>query len=310
MMYLDDQALEALAISPALIVEEIENAVYQVAAGKIWTAPKAAVVPGDGRYVMTTLALSDDPALVAVKCAMVSPENPGLGLSAINATILLMHGQTGALLAVLGANWITAVRTAGLSAVMAKRLANPKARAIGFIGTGVQARSHLAAFAALFPLEEVWIFGRGRANIDVLAADATARGLRAQVFDDPRAALETADIVVSSVTLNYDTAPFLDARWLKPGAFATITDLAIPWIDAGMTAFDSLYVDDRAQEAAMDKPMVAEKLISGDLGTVVTGGTPAAFDETRRSAFVFRGLAIGDLAVAGLAYGRAMAAAD
>jgi ornithine cyclodeaminase/alanine dehydrogenase-like protein (mu-crystallin family) len=305
--HLSDTDLAALGITPAEVVSAIENAVIKQAAGQVWAAPKVSVLPGDGRYMMATLAVSDDPQIIAVKSVMVSPDNPSRGLPGINGAIMLLDSVTGQLVCVMGANWVTGVRTAGLSAVMARRLANPQSTSIAFIGTGVQARSHLDVFVEFFPLNEVRIFGRGRANIDLLAADAEGRGMGAVAFDDPKAAIATADIIVSSITLSYDTEPFLDARWLKPGAFLTTTDLAIPWVDAGMGAFASLYVDDQAQEAAMEKPMVDTALIKGDLQSVVTGAVPARYDANARAAFVFRGIAIGDLAVAGLAYARATA---
>jgi len=56
----------------------------------------------------------------------------------------------------------------------------------------------------------------------------------------------------------------------------------------------------------MEMPMVAPALIQGDLESVLTGMTQTAYDPKIRSAFVFRGLAVGDLAVTGLAYERAV----
>ncbi len=303
--YLSDTDLTALNITPADITTAIEKAVLQQSRQQLWAAPKIAVLPGDGRYMMATLAVSDDPPIMAVKSVMVAPGNKARGLPDINGAIMLLDSQTGLLKCVMDAGWVTAMRTAGLSAVMAKRLANPDAKTIAFVGTGVQARSHLEAFSALFPLQNIHIYGRGQTNIDLLANDAKSRGLTAHICDTPKAALTGADIVVSSITLSYDTAPFLDARWLKPGAFATITDLAIPWIGSTMSAFEQLYVDDQAQEAATEKPMVNPAQITGDLQSLLTNTTPAKFDPSKRTAFVFRGLAIGDLAVAGLAYMRA-----
>lgn len=53
----------------------------------------------------------------------------------------------------------------------------------------------------------------------------------------------------------------------------------------------------------MEKPLVAAELITGDLtGLVVNGAAP---DPARPSAFIFRGISAGDLAVAALAYARA-----
>lgn len=302
---LSDDLLAELGIGTAEVVESIENALRQQRANALWATPKSALMPGDGRYMMTTLSAADEPKNVAVKFALVAPDNPARGLSGINGAIMLLDSDTGLLRAIMGANWVTAVRTAGLSAVAAKRLADPKSSSVAFVGCGVQARSHLDAFAEMFPLTEIRAFGRGQANIDRLSEAAEAKGLAARACDSPQDALEGADLVVSSITLSYEVEPFLDARWLKPGAFAAITDLGIPWVSDGMSAFETVVIDDREQEASSEKPLVAPDLVSGDLGELVGGDVEPA--PGKRAAFVFRGLALGDFAVASLGYARAEA---
>jgi len=49
----------------------------------------------------------------------------------------------------------------------------------------------------------------------------------------------------------------------------------------------------------MEKKMVAPQQITGELADLVVNG--ADFDPARPSAFIFRGIALGDLAVAALA---------
>ncbi len=305
---LSDATLADLDISVTEIADTVERAIRDEMAGTIWTAPKSAILPGDGRYMMTTLSTSDQPDMTVVKSVMVSPRNPARDLPGVEGNIILQDSETGRLRGVMEAGWVTAVRTAGLSAVVAKRMANPQSETVAFIGTGVQARSHLDAFRALFPLKEVRAFGRGQANIDRLCKIAQDDGLKATVCTTPHDALENADLVVSSVTLSFDIEPFIDASWLKPGAFASITDLAAPWIADRMQALDTVVIDDEAQERASPKKMVDPDLIRGDLRHLVGGKTDLAFDAKKRSAFVFRGLAIGDFAIACLAYERALAA--
>ncbi len=307
-LYLSDETLSGLGISTADVIGCIENALRSKAEDTVWAAPKASILPGDGRYMMATLAASDTPGIIAVKSVIVSPRNPARGLPGINGAIMLLDSETGQLLAVMDANWITAVRTSGLSAVVARRLANPQSASVAFVGCGVQAHSHLDAFAELFPLTEIRAFGRGAANVEKLCAAARERGLEAKASASAQEALEGADLIVTSITLSYDVAPFLDARWLKPGAFAAMTDLAIPWMPQGMTAFDTVIIDDSQQEAAMEKPMVDRTLVQGDMTDLVTGSVTAGFAPERRSAFVFRGLAIGDFALAAHAYTRAATA--
>jgi hypothetical protein len=54
-----------------------------------------------------------------------------------------LDSETGLPLALIDGNWVTEKRTAGLSAVAAKRLARNDSVSAGFIGCGVQARGHL-----------------------------------------------------------------------------------------------------------------------------------------------------------------------
>ena len=306
-LLLSDSVMQRLGIAGTEIVDAIESAILQDAAGQILTAPKSAVVPEDGRYMMTTLSTSDAPDLTIVKSVMVSPRNPDRGRPGIDGAILIQDSETGQMRALAEAGWITGVRTAGLSAVAARRLANPASQSIAFIGCGVQARSHLAIFSDLFPLGSIRAFGRGQENIDKLCNMARGMGLTAEAFDDPRAAIDGADLVVTSVTLNYEIEPFLNADWVKPGAFAAITDLALPWQPDSMGAFGPLFVDDLVQEEASPKKLVDPSLVKGDLKTLLTAG-PGDFAPEARRGFVFRGIAIGDFAISRLAYLRAVQA--
>lgn len=300
MLYLSDADLEGLAIPPADLANTIEDALRAKAEGRLHVAPKSAILPGGGRYMMSTLAVGDD-GYIVVKQVTVSPENPARGLPSINGAIMVLDAETGLARGFLGANWITAHRTAALSAVAARRLAPKNAQTIAFVGTGVQARSHLAAFREMFPLREVLAFGRGRANLGRLHETADGLSFRETEAEE---ALRTADIVVTSITLDYTVEPFLDARWLKPTAFAAITDLCIPWTDEGMSAFGTLVVDDRAQERESDTPMVPYESIDGDLSELVAGSVTLGEGP---AAFAFRGIALGDYAAAVLALRRAEA---
>ena len=305
--YLSGKFLERLSITTEEIVDSIEGVILGQRRGTVWSAPKAVVTPGDDRYIMATLAVADDPHVVATKSLVLNPRNPERGLAAINSVVTLLDSDTGLPLAIIDGNWVTAWRTAGLSAVAAKRLARPDAAVIAFIGCGVQARSHLVLFRDLFPLREIRAFGRGTPNRDALCRAAEALGLEAVASKTAKDAIADADIVVTSVTIFPTPDPFLDARWLRPGCFATMTDMAAPWLAGSLEVFQRIVIDDREQEAKMSKPMVAPALVAGDLSELVCGDLPGRKNALERTAFVFRGLGLGDLALAGLAYRRATA---
>ncbi|WP_027054707.1 ornithine cyclodeaminase family protein [Mesorhizobium erdmanii] len=306
--FLSSAVLDRLAISTPDIVDEIERQISGQRRGEVWCAPKAAVWPGDDRYIMATLGVASNPPVLATKSLVVNPRNAGRGLPTLNSLITLLDAETGLPLALVDGNWVTAKRTAALSAVAARRMARDDASSIAFIGCGVQARGHLEAFADLFPLREIRAFGRGTANRDALCEMAQSRGLEAIPCDTARAAIEGADMVVTTVTLVPKPLPFLDANWLKPGSFAVMTDQALPWLPETMPRFDRIIVDDLEQEKNMARPMVDPATVAGDLTGLVCGDFAGRESAQETTAFVFRGLAVGDLAVAGLVYMRAQAA--
>lgn len=302
LVVLSEEVLENLQISTEEVIARIEHLVAGYHQGKVFNAPKSVLKPPDGRYMMATLSVSDDPPLLAVKSLVLNPRNSEKGLKDINGLVTVLNSQTGEPLAVMDGNWITAIRTAGLSATAAKYLANPHASSIGFIGCGVQAHSHLKAFLDLFPIKRIKAFGRGTQNRDLLCQKAESLGLKAEAGASAQETLEGVDLVVTSITLSPTPERFLDARWLKPGAFAAVTDLGLPWRHEGNPAFDQIFIDDMPQEAQMAEPMVALELVKGDLTDLVTGKHPGRQSPQEVTAFVFRGLALGDLALAGLAY--------
>jgi len=303
--YLDAAALEALALTPKDILAAMETTLHRSAAGSAWAAPKAVVIPPeDQRYMMAALAAQDDPSLLAVKTVVLNPENTERGIAQINGLVTMLDSETGLPAAILDGNWITAVRTAGLSLTAAKYLARPDAATIGFIGCGVQASSHLALFAGLFPLRDALMFGRGTANIDKLSSQAEAFGITPQRCDTADEVLRGADILITTVTHTSVSAPFLSATEMKLGSFAAIVDLAAPWHRESFAELDEVVIDDLAQEAALPNKLCDPALIGGDLTGLVTGKIAGRTSDAARTAFVFRGHALGDLALSVAAFER------
>jgi ornithine cyclodeaminase/alanine dehydrogenase len=304
--YLSQETLSSLKISTRDVVDSIEFLISSFEKQTAWSAPKAVILPEDGRYMMAALAATDAPPVLAVKTVVLNPRNPERGLPQINGLVTMLDSDTGLPIAILDGNWITAVRTAGLSAVAAKRMANQESSIVAFIGCGVQAKSHLQAFSDLFPLTQVRMFGRGQTNIDGLCELSKKMSLSSVVCSSGKEALSGADLVVSSVTYSEKLTPFLDAGWLKPGSFAAITDLAAPWDKASFSTIDVIAIDDLDQEAAFPNKLVPPELVKGDLSGLVLGKYTGRKKKSERTAFVFRGHAMGDLALSTLAYQKAV----
>ena len=104
--YLSEEALVALGITTFDVIESIEAMIDSCDRGSVWSAPKAVIQPGDGRYMMAALAAADDPALLAVKMVVLNPRNSDRNLPQINGLVTLLNSDTGLPVAILDGNWI------------------------------------------------------------------------------------------------------------------------------------------------------------------------------------------------------------
>lgn len=303
--YLNENELKSLNIGTLDIVSTMEELFKRAANNQAWNAPKAVIQPGDDRYMMAALAAMDNPSLLAVKTVVLNPDNTSQGLPQINGLVTVLDGQSGLPVAILDGNWITALRTACLSATAATYLARSDASVAGFIGCGVQARSHLTAFAELFPLTQVKLYGRGEVNINLTKQLAETLALEVEVCESPLEVLKGSDILTTSVTYSPDLKPFLRANEMKLGSFSAIADLGAPWVKDSFSHFDRLAIDDLTQEKILPNKVANAADITGDLFGLVMGQMKGRQSVEERNAFVFRGLALGDLALTWLCIERA-----
>jgi ornithine cyclodeaminase/alanine dehydrogenase len=308
--FISEEQLSGLGITTSEVIDSIESLISSFENQTAWSAPKAAILPEDGRYMMAALAAADDPPLLAVKTVVLNPRNPERGLPQINGLVTMLDSSSGLPVAILDGNWITAVRTACLSATAARHMARKDSSVAAFIGCGVQAKSHLQAFSDLFPLKEIRLFGRGQSNINNLCEDVTNRSMSPVVCGSGEEAVTGADLIISSVTYSAGLDPFIDANWLMPGSFSAITDLAAPWKKESFIAFDQIIIDDMKQEVALPNKLAPPDSVTGDLSGLVLGKIKGRNQDSDRNAFIFRGHAMGDLALSALAYQRSLKGND
>lgn len=310
LLYLSRGDVQALAIAPSEAREAVLQAFRNHAAGLNQSLPKSALALGPGHGFQAMTAASSAQGIATLKWVAMAPVAPDSPVPGINALICVNDYATGAPLAVLDGDEITLIRTAALSAAAASRLAQPAPRAISFVGCGLQAHAHLDAFLDLYPgLTTALMLSRSRASAERLAEAARARGLTAEVVDDPDLLLARSDIVISMVPGAPGLRPFLDATRMKPVAFASAVDIGRSWRPETLPAFDVLATDSLTQSSApydADGQPVATVRFQQDLVELAEAPYPIA--PQLRSFFCFRGFALADLALAHLVVGKARAA--
>ncbi|AHC35785.1 ornithine cyclodeaminase [Pseudomonas fluorescens] len=147
--------------------------------------------------------------------------------------------DTGAPLAHMSANLLSAYRTGAIPGVGARHLARKDSKVVGLLGPGVMGKTTLAAFIAVCPhIDTLKIKGRGQKSLDNFIAwvkETYPQITTITVVDTLEAVVRDSDLVTycsSGETGDPSTYPIVRREWVKPGAF-----LAMPAacsLDAGM----------------------------------------------------------------------------
>jgi alanine dehydrogenase len=307
--YLTVADVENMAPSPQLLREAIIR-IFRAKDKELTVhEPKMTMSVAAGHFFQSLVGASLEEDRAMTKWASIVAGNSSRGLPNVTSLIILTELATGQPLAILDGNWITAARTAAMTAVAAAYLARPESRTIGFIGCGVQARSHLSSLASALPgLTHLRAFSRTRRSSENFAEEARRLGLKAEVVEHPRAAVEGAEVIVTSVPAQPGLQPFLDPAWIEPGGFVAAVDLGRCWIAGSFRQdFDLLTTDDHLQSSAL---AATGKLpyagpFDADLGDFVMGRHPGRRRAEDRVLFLFPGMVLGDLAIAAMIYAMA-----
>jgi ornithine cyclodeaminase/alanine dehydrogenase-like protein (mu-crystallin family) len=308
LLYLTDADVSALDLDARSVRIAIENAFRAYAAGTLRCEPKTSIAIGPGHAFQSLAAVDTQRGFAAVKWIGMVPPGGAANVN-INASILLSDTASGQLLSLMDARRATALRTAGMTAVAAQFLARTDSRTIGFVGAGVQAEGHLAALAAVLPsLHQVLVNSRTAATAERFAQHCRDVGYEASVAS-ARETLEGSDIVVTTVPLRSNFEPFLDAAWIRCGAFVAAVDLGRSWKQGGLGDVEMAVVDDEAMKhyakpGNFVPPLGYAHATLADLVSKRHAGRTSGHD---RVMFFSSGSGVADLAIAMLIYERALA---
>ncbi len=301
-LYLSETDVTAVLPTPDEARRAVIDAFTALHAGRATTKPKLALPLGPGHVFQAMAAADADAGVGGIKWLGMAPADRQKGGPTIHAVILVNDRETGALSAILDGNAITGLRTAAMSAAAASFLARPDSHSIGFVGAGLQARTHLEAMRALFPsLTRATCYSRTIRSAEAFAALARDTGLDARAASEPAEAIRDHDIVVTTVPMAAGFEPFLDPAWIAPGAFVAAVDVGRSWLPKTLHTLDIKATDNHTQSA--ENAPISEHLgpfgsYDCDLADLCAGARPGRRRADERALFLFRGLAPADIAVA------------
>jgi alanine dehydrogenase len=291
-------------LSMSAAVEAVEGAFAAYADGRALMPPKVYLsldaFGGDFRAMPSYLpARSGHRALAGVKWVNSHPDNPKKrGLPSVMGVYVLSDPETALPLAIMDATVLTAARTGAAAAVASRSLAKKDPKSMGFVGSGVQARTMLSAHRAVYPHAMEII----AADVNPQAAEAFAKEAGGRVGTVEEAS--GCDIVNTSTP---GRAPAVRKSWLKPGAHINAMGADAPGkqeLDGDILNDAKVVIDDHYQathSGEINVPIAAgryrESQIHASLGDIITGKRPGRSGD-ELTIFDSTGLAIQDVALA------------
>ena len=243
---------------------------------------------------------------LGVKSGGYWPGNADKGLTNHQSTIFLFDPDTGMLDALVGGNYLTAIRTAASSSVSIAHLARQDAKVLGMVGAGHQSTFQLRAAAEQRDFEKVVAWNPHPEMLPRLAAVAEEIGLEFEAVS-PSELCAQADVII---TITSAFEPLLLASWVKPGTHIACmgTDTkGKQEVDAELVGKASVFTDEVAQSISIGEAQHAASsgLISATditpIGDVINADHPGRRSEVEITLFDGTGVGLQDLAVASVA---------
>lgn len=228
--------------------------------------------------------------------------------------VFLYDTATAALLAVFDSSGIGQIRTGAATGVGTKLLARADAATVGVYGSGYQARTQLEAVCLVRPIKAATVYSRTPEHREAFAADMTAQ------LGIPVTAVADAEAVAANdvlVTITNTQQPVLQGAWLQPGVHINAAggnSLIRGELDAEAIRRCDIITADSVEDARVESADFMRAVEAGALnweqvrefGHLAAGLMPGRTDASQITLFKSHGLALWDVATAGLAYRRAV----
>ncbi|WP_265518286.1 iminosuccinate reductase BhcD [Nitratireductor luteus] len=285
----------------------IEGVFAAMAAGEAYNFPviREAIGHADALYGFKS-GFDRKNGVLGLKSGGYWPGNEKRGLTNHQSTVFLFDPDTGRPHAMVGGNYLTAIRTAAASAVSISHLARKDARVLGMVGAGFQSAFQMRAAAEQRDFERVIGWNLHPEMLPRLGETAAELGLPFEAVSLDRLGAE-ADVIIT-ITSSFE--PILMRGQVKPGTHLACmgTDTkGKQEVDAEMVAAATLFTDEVAQSASIGECQhaVAHGLIDKaditPVGAVVNGKHPGRTRDDEITLFDGTGVGLQDLAVAALA---------
>jgi ornithine cyclodeaminase/alanine dehydrogenase-like protein (mu-crystallin family) len=244
------------------------------------------------------------------KFSAVFPGNVSKGMPSVLSKISLYSAETGEMLAIIDANYLTAVKTGGSAAIATDLMAKKDADRLGIIGTGLQAVSQVMAIQEVRALTELHVYDTSPERIEAFIEKIKEKQNRpyqliaAQSADD---CVSAADIVCTCTT---SLTPVFSAHALRPGTHINAIGSYTPFmqeideetvIKAGKIItehVDGLWAAAGDILIPFNKGLITKDKVQGSVGDVLTKRIAGRANDEEITLYESVGSCVLDIAIA------------
>ena len=287
--------------------DAVESVFAAMASGDAWNFPVVREAIGHADALYGFKSGFDRAGLVlGVKSGGYWPGNMAKNLTNHQSTVFLFDPDTGQLSALVGGNYLTALRTAASSSVSIAHLARKDAKVLGMIGAGHQAGFQLRSAAEQRDFEKVVAWNFHPEMLPGLQKVAEEIGLPFEAAEREGVG-EQADVIIT-ITSAHEALMMRD--WVKPGTHIACmgTDTkGKQEVDPDLVAAATVFTDEVAQSVSIGETQhaVAAGLLSESditpIGDVINGKHAGRSNDQAITLFDGTGVGLQDLAVASVA---------
>lgn len=306
LLIVNEAACEAVVTRGAAFAA-VESTFAAMATGEAWNFPvvREALGHADALYGFKS-GFDRAGMALGVKSGGYWPGNAAKGLTNHQSTVFLFDPDTGQLAALVGGNYLTAIRTAAASSVSIAHLARSDAKVIGMVGAGHQSAFQLRAALEQRDFEKVVAWNPHPDMLPRLQAVAEEAGLPFEGVEREELGAQ-ADVII---TITSAFEPLLMRDWIKPGTHLACmgTDTkGKQEVDPAILTAATVFTDEVAQSITIGEAQhaVGHGLMGeGDItpiGAVINGTHPGRTSEAEITLFDGTGVGLQDLAVAQVA---------
>lgn len=304
-IYLSQEDVLKLDIPMGKVIELVELGLGEHGHGRVENPPKPGIHSKPDAFIHAMPAYYEGLSIGGLKWVSGYPSNRALGLPQIAGLMIVNDMETGMPLAVMDCRWITAMRTAAVSAITAKYCAKEGAESLGVVGCGVQGRMNLIAFKEVIPrLDAVSVFDINPEAMRRMKTDfETELGLEITPCDGVESTVDGVDMILTATQRLKE--PLVRDEWFKPGCLGFGLEASRAWHGDAILGADKFITDSWDQTVHFyEQGAFPDGLpeLYAELGEVVAGVKPGRDSQEERILAINIGLALEDVIVADYIY--------